>query len=151
MKHIKNILLIFTVWIVSLIFLSFSFMVYSKGWNDIRDLLAGSVLLMIYCIIFSFPAFIFFFVVSFFTIRSDKLSPLQKRLVMLGANTFDIIVTFGALYMIVVADNLPKESSKNLLQLKNVFQFYPLWILFIVSSLLITTLPFQLKNNTNQR
>jgi hypothetical protein len=142
MKSLKNPFLLVLIWIIALFVLCLSFMFYSKESLTFQKVVGGTFLLMIYSVIFSFPAFLFFFLVSYFTLRSEKLSIPKKKLVMLGANLTDIVFTFGALYVLVDGNNLQHDSANGLSNLKNIFSFYPLWVLTIISSLLIVVFPF---------
>lgn len=142
MKTLKNPLLLILVWILSLLALSVSFILYSKEGLTFQKITGGTFLLMIYSAIFSLPAFIFFFLVSFFVLRSAKLSSIKKRLIMCSANLVDIVLTFGALYFLMAAETGSNESARQLKAIKDIFSFYPIWVLVIVSNTIIFLLPF---------
>jgi hypothetical protein len=145
MKSFKNPLFLLLVWMGSLLALCLSFFFYSKEPVTFQKLVGGTFLMMIYSVIFSFPAFIFFLVVSIFTLRSTKLTVIQKKIIMNGANLFDILLTFGALYLLISDNAINHDSTRHLANLKDVFAFYPLWALIGVSTLLILILPFNFK------
>src|SRR5687767_12228477 len=142
MKSAKNILFLFLVWFVSVFALCLSFMFYQDETLTFQKVVGGTLLLMIYSAIFSFPAFLFFLIVSIFALKSKKLSGIQKRVIMVSANLADIFLTFGALFLLIMQDALQDKSTQQIGQLENIFAFYPLWVLVIVSSLLILVLPF---------
>lgn len=150
MKTLKNPLLLILVWILSLLALCISFMLYTKEGLTFQKIAGGTFLLMIYSALFSLPAFIFFFLISIFTLRSAKLSSIQKRLVMCTANLIDIILTFGALYFLIVAETVNHDSAKQLNAIKDIFTFYPLWVLVIVSNLIIVLFPFNFNKPIKQ-
>lgn len=142
MKSAKNVLFLFLTWIISLLALCLSFIFYSKEGLTFQKIAGGTFLLMIYSAIFSLPAFIFFLVTSVFTLRSSKLNVIQKKLIMVSANLLDILITFGALFLLVASDTFNNGSVKSLPSLNNILSFYPVWVLAVVSSLLIVLFPF---------
>ena len=113
-----------------------------SGKFTIDKLLGGTFLFMIYSVIFSLPAFIFFFTISMFTLRSKKLGITQKKLIMSLTNVVDIALNFGALFMLLNFDSVKHEAVGKIPALTQILAFYPVWVLVIVSTLLILLFPF---------
>src|SRR5688572_4212660 len=147
MKILKNIALLALVWIGSNLALSITFLITTdEKISGVEDYAGSTLYIMIFSLIFSLPAFLFFLTFSMITLAT-KWSTLKKRLFMVLINYIDIIGTFLILFLLITADDKSGSSVGDHLGFFTRVEASPLWVLIATSTLLILIMPFQFTTN----
>jgi hypothetical protein len=148
MKTLKNLLKLFTIWIISLLALSASIIMFTeKGSYDLKEIAASVAMFMFYSVIFSFPAFVFFTTCSIFVLET-KWDIWKKKALMVLLNYIDIIGTGLVFTFLVIGSSTPSADNHYLNFIrKEAVAFYPGWVLIIASTMAIVLMPFKEKTN----
>jgi len=146
MKTIKDIFKLFAIWIISILALSISIVLFvDKGDFGLQRALASIVAFMFYSLIFSLPAFIFFSTCSVFVLQT-KWDVRKKKALMILFNYIDIVGTGLAFMLLITNTSTGMENDHFILELKKgLFTFYPGWDLAGASTLAIILIPFKEK------
>jgi hypothetical protein len=143
MKTLKNFPQLLLIWIISIVSLCTAIAVYQCNSSaTVGEFFYIVFIFMIYSFFCSFPAFIFFSMLSMLVLQQNW-SPLKKRGYILCINFIDIAGTAVVLFGFTFREF--NHAAHNLLQ------FYPCWVLLLSSSLAICFMPFKHRTTTHPK
>ncbi len=135
METLKKFAKLFLIWMISLTALSTSIALMKFELGSDR-FISTIIVMMLYSMILSLPAFIFFSIFSFRVLNSSR-SNRRKKLTILFINYADIAGTFFIIFILMPAGfgDLTRK----------VITFQPFWALILSSSVAILLMPFHSK------